>query len=128
MATRSRIGILKEDNSILSIYCHNEGYPGSVGALLKRHYATTELVMKLLELGDLSCLGKKIGKRVDFDHPRARVDDKQCIAYRRDRGDSETDALLTTLHLEYSYMEEYNYLFVPNEGWKLVVNGNIQDY
>lgn len=128
MATRSRIGILRKDKTILSIYCHNNGYPESVGALLKRHYCREKRVQRLLELGDLSHLGKNIGSKIDFNDRATRIKSKQCVAYRRDGGDAETDPILTTSYVEYSHIEEYNYLFVPGEGWKLVVDGNIQDY
>ena len=38
MSTRSRIGILKSNGSIESIYCHLDGYPEWVGKKLYRYY------------------------------------------------------------------------------------------
>ena len=37
MATRSFIGIVEEDK-IKGIYCHWDGYPENVGAILNGHY------------------------------------------------------------------------------------------
>ena len=54
MATRSRIGIQLPDNSILSVYCHWDGYPEWMGRILKTHYNTKEKVAELIDGGDMS--------------------------------------------------------------------------
>lgn len=69
MSTRSRIAIEIGDK-VKSIYCHSDGYPEGVGAILKKHYTDPEKIEKLMELGDLSRLGtfydKKLAK-MDWD-------------------------------------------------------------
>lgn len=57
MGTRSRIGMLKKDGSVESIYCHYDGYLEGVGRILADHYRTEEKVVELLNLGNISCLG-----------------------------------------------------------------------
>jgi hypothetical protein len=44
------------DGSILSIYCHFDGYPDFNGVKLQEHFNTTEKVQELIDLGDISCL------------------------------------------------------------------------
>lgn len=57
MSTRSRIGIDKGDGVIRSIYCHFDGYPEGVGAVLRDHYRLVNKADKLIRLGDISTLG-----------------------------------------------------------------------
>lgn len=57
MATRSLIGMVKEDKSIQVIYCHWDGYPTYVGAQLALNYYDKNTIQSLLDLGDRSSLG-----------------------------------------------------------------------
>ena len=54
MSTRSRIGILLPDDSILSVYHHWDGYPEWLGRILKQHYNTKEKVAELIDGGNMS--------------------------------------------------------------------------
>jgi predicted CxxxxCH...CXXCH cytochrome family protein len=83
MSTRSRIGIINKDKTVTSIYCHFDGYPEGVGKTLKQHWMDTKKIKKLLKLGNLSILGKEIGKKQNFDSP-SNTD--WCLTYGRDRG------------------------------------------
>ena len=56
MATRSRIGLQLSDDSIVSVYCHYDGYPAYNGRILRTHYDTREKVEALVDGGDVSCL------------------------------------------------------------------------
>jgi hypothetical protein len=56
MATRSLIGMVKEDKSIQVIYCHWDGYPEYVGLQLHLNYSDKETLQKLMDLGDRSSL------------------------------------------------------------------------
>ena len=56
MATRSRIGILLPDDSILAVYCHWDGYPEYNGVVLRKKYNTYEKVAELIDGGDMSSL------------------------------------------------------------------------
>ena len=90
MATRSRIGIEEEEGRVRSIYCHYDGYPEGVGAVLSKHYQDADKVRQLMELGDLSILGAEIGEKQDFNK-RNSVED-WCLAYGRDRQETATDS------------------------------------
>ena len=54
MSTRSRIGILLPDDSILSVYHHFDGYPEGLGVKLVEHYNTYEKVSELIDGGNMS--------------------------------------------------------------------------
>jgi len=71
MATRSRIAIENQDGTVNSVYCHFDGYVNGVGKTLFNHY-DQEKLEKLLELGDISTLGKST---------------EDTEAYHRDRGE-----------------------------------------
>ena len=57
MGTRSEIGIVKDDGSIESIFCHYDGYISGVGATLLEFYNTKEKIMALMKCGHLCGLG-----------------------------------------------------------------------
>lgn len=80
MSTRSLIGRQYADGTVRFIYCHRDGHPEGVGAVLRRHYREPDKVEVLLALGDLSWLGTEI-KAPDYanDNPG-----QFCIAYGRD--------------------------------------------
>lgn len=75
MSTRARVGIVRPDGSILSIYTHSDGYISHHGPILLEHYDTAQKVLALIKMGDCSCLGET-------------VDD--CIFYKRDRGEDDS--------------------------------------
>ena len=61
MATRSRIGLQLSDDSIVSVYCHYDGYPAHNGRVLRTHYDTIEKVRELIDGGDMSCARTNAG-------------------------------------------------------------------
>jgi hypothetical protein len=61
MATRSRIGIQLKDESVLSVYCHWDGYPEFNGKKLKEHFSSYEQATELIDGGDISCLWTNAG-------------------------------------------------------------------
>ena len=61
MGTRSRIGIQLQDNSVLSVYCHYDGYPEFNGRVLRDNYNTVEKVKELIDGGDMSCTWTNAG-------------------------------------------------------------------
>jgi hypothetical protein len=112
MATRSYIGVRNTDASVDYIYCHFDGYPEHNGAILREYYSNINRVNELLNLGDLSVLGKFIGEKMDFNK---RVQDT-CLAYGRDRGESnvdkknsEYDKLITDQSVDYVYIFDGDY-------------------
>jgi len=61
MGTRSRIGIQLKDDSILSVYCHWDGYPSFNGKVLREFYNTKEKVNQLINGGNISSLHTNVG-------------------------------------------------------------------
>ncbi len=91
MATTSTIAIEKEDGTIESITCNNDGYLNCVGFVLHQFYNTEEKVKELIALGKLSSLKKNIkpiqtnksfltNKKHSFYHPQELT----TIALHRD--------------------------------------------
>jgi hypothetical protein len=56
MGTRSRIGIELKDHSVVSTYCHYDGYPEHNGKILTNLYTTKEQVSNLIDGGSMSSL------------------------------------------------------------------------
>ena len=61
MGTRSRIGIQLKDKSVLSVYCHWDGYPSFNGRVLNEFYNTPEKVANLINGGNISSLHTNVG-------------------------------------------------------------------
>mgnify|MGYP001434193364 CR=1 FL=1 len=93
MATRSMIGRQHADGTISATYCHWDGYPAHVGAILQQHYASADRIDALQALGALSELGPEIGAAHPFDahRPSHAAHDPRyaswCLSFFRDRGD-----------------------------------------
>jgi hypothetical protein len=115
MSTRSRIGIVNEDRSISSIYCHHDGYLSGVGATLARHYQDIGKLRALIALGDISSLG---------DTPALQDGTR---AYSRDAGEDLTPPLFSydEAHL-LQHAEEFTYLF-DGKWWVRDHNGPRQE-
>ena len=56
MATRSRIGLLLDNDYVLSVYHHWDGYPSGLGVFLQHNYTTKEQIAELLDGGDISSI------------------------------------------------------------------------
>ena len=63
MSTRCQISIFKEDNTILSCYCHYDGYVrGGIGEKLFNIYNSSELALKAVE----TCCGSMTKEKLDI--------------------------------------------------------------
>jgi hypothetical protein len=101
MATRSRIGIMLPDESVLSAYSHWDGYPSWMGRILKTHYNTKEKVAELIDGGDMS----------------TPWGDNKSAEYYSARGEDCPPRLDAN---KYDYLaegEEYAYLYTLNDEW-----------
>ena len=122
MSTRSRIGIEKEDGTIESIYCHFDGYLSHNGKILLEYYTDINKVKELISLGDLSCLGKYIGKKHNFDYSSDLCKD-WCLYYYRDREENweDTKPIISNNREEFCKAGDnycsYIYLFSNNNRW-----------
>lgn len=112
MATRCQIGKRLPDGRIRYIYCHFDGYESGVGVTLKEHYLVESKVDALLDLGDISALGKNIGEKQDFNNRNKKED--WCLAYGRDRGETGVDAVITDKWSEFM-QQGIAYLYENNQ-------------
>jgi hypothetical protein len=111
MATRSSIGYLKADGSVVAIYSHWDGYPAGVGKTLQENYQAAYKIGKLVQMGDVSSLGAEIGEKQDFND-RSTQKDEWTLFYGRDRGETGVDcrefesiaAWIEGLGQEYNYL------------------------
>ena len=81
MATRSILIMKKENGQIQATYVHSDGDDHL--PILQNYYNTQQQVEELCKLGDLSVLGRTIGKSPD----KTSHNNEYCVAYHRDRGD-----------------------------------------
>ena len=111
MATRSRIGIQLADESILSVYCHWDGYPEFNGVKLVEHFNTREKVSSLIDGGDISSLW------TNLDWNNETLPETGPLYYSS-RGEDSPPRLDAN---KYDYLadgcEEYHYIFTRNNQW-----------
>jgi hypothetical protein len=134
MGTRSRIGIEMPDHSVVSSYCHWDGYPEHNGRILVQHYLNREDVQELIDGGSMSSLRT----RGTWDHSSPLRDengeyisdaagylmyendrDPQPL-YHSERGDGEDPTHTSFDEFVSGNLcgEEYAYLFDLNGNWK----------
>jgi hypothetical protein len=138
MATRSRIGIVNEDGTVSSIYCHFDGYVSGVGKKLVENYTNRDKVKELISLGSISSLGERVSpddplkgyeegkaksilerfnpkEKHSFDNPAPGV----TVAYHRDRGEEYFGPRVNESLDDYLLddNEEYGYVFTLESEW-----------
>ena len=112
MGTRSRIGIELQDQSIVSVYCHYDGYPAFNGKVLRDNYDTVEKVKELIDGGNMSCTWTNAG------WGNETLPESGALYYTM-RGESlEDNAPRLDKDMEefFSDGEEYSYIF-RNGNW-----------
>lgn len=115
MATRSRIGMVNEDGTVSSVYCHWDGYPSYNGRVLSENYTDLEKVKKLIDLGSISVLKDEV--ETDDPHTFDKPKEGITIAYHRDRGENYDPPRINESLDEYleDDNEEYGYFFLDGE-------------
>ena len=112
MGTRSRIGIELSDSSILSVYCHYDGYPSFNGKVLHEFYDTKEKVTQLINGGDMSCTWTNAGwnnETLPESGPLHYTSRGESIDMNAPRLDKDMEEFFTD-------NEEYSYVFT-SAGW-----------
>lgn len=126
MATRSFIGKKLDDDNVRFIYCHYDGNPEYNGKILLEHYDLNN-IDRLLDLGDLSSLGKRIDP-ISPEHSFSNPECDTCIFYGRDRGEKYVDSKVRDiedyLHDIDDWDIEYKYLLDSDGRWYCYVNGD----
>ena len=126
MGTRSRIGIQLKDNSVLSVYCHYDGYPEFNGRVLRDNYNTIEKVKELIDGGDMSCTWTNAGWNNETLpesgplHYTSRGESLESNAPRLD------DSIFEFIR-DKNNNEEYAYIWSLNNEWKCVKMNQFND-
>jgi hypothetical protein len=110
MSTRSRIGLELPDGSVISSYCHFDGYPEFNGVKLVEHFNSYEKVAELIDMGDISCLWTNAGWNNET------LPETGPLPYSA-RGEDCPPRLDAN---KYDYLadgEEYAYIFTQNDEW-----------
>ena len=136
MATRSIIGILHDNNTIESIYCHFDGYPSNTGYFLLTYYNTKQKVLDLIKKGDLSSLASSF----DWNEQELpRIDNKiqltpRHYSKRKDQPEPSTRPIVHDIQIKFFddlMGEEYKYLYIPEDRKDVLFSGwkcwNVQD-
>lgn len=111
MATRSRIGIMLPDESVLSVYHHWDSYPEWLGRILKTHYNSREKAAELIDGGDMSCCWTELPMDQDGNPSEYGPN------YYSQRGEDCPPRLDAN---KYDYLadgEEYAYIFTLDDEW-----------
>jgi hypothetical protein len=110
MSTRSRIGLELSDGSVISSYCHFDGYPEFNGVKLVEHFNSYEKAAELIDLGDISALWTNAGWNNET------LPETGPLPYSS-RGEDCPPRLDAN---KYDYLaegEEYAYIFTQNGEW-----------
>jgi len=122
MSTNAVIGMQFPSGHIKSIGLHSDGYPKHAGAVLIEHYADTNKVDMLINLGDISFLGPEV-----HNAPKEVIDTDEVYdftsAYHRDKGEEFNPPRVfasTYLWLRdatNNTSAQYGYLYEVSKGW-----------
>ena len=97
MGTRSTIALEFADGTVEQVYCHWDGYLAHNGQILFQYYTDPFKLRDLIDMGDLSSLGKVIGQAHPFSPHGSKEDEAlyeaakaegACTFYGRDRGET----------------------------------------
>jgi hypothetical protein len=129
MGTRSTIALEFADGTVQQVYCHWDGYLAHNGQILLKHYSDPFVLRDLIDLGDISSLGRNLGNGHPFSKFGLKEEDPdydQMIAlckqseeegwttfYGRDRGETGIDARKFKDYEDYlanHQYEEYDYI------------------
>ena len=115
MGTRSTIALEFADGSVQMVYCHWDGYIEHNGAILEKHYKDPFVLQKLIDLGDMSSLGERIGTQHAFE----KAPQGECTFYGRDRNESGCEARKFKDFADYKanhQYEEFEYILRNIDG------------
>ena len=129
MGTRSTIALEFADGTVEQIYCHWDGYLSNNGQILARHYSDPFKVRQLMDLGDMSSLGERIGTQHAFD----KAPEGECTFYLRDRKEQGCKAKKFKDYADYvenHQYEEYEYILRQVDGkavWFVADHDNVYE-
>ena len=134
MGTRSRIGYELPDHSVVSVYCHWDGYLEHNGRILVQEYLDRNKVQELIDGGAISSLRTRgtwsTGSALRDEHGEFIYDAAGYLTYEDDRDpqplyyterSEELEVVLSSFDKFVSGNlgdEEYAYLYDLNDNWK----------
>ena len=123
MGTRSTIALEFADGTVEQVYCHWDGYLENNGKILQEHYSDPFKLRDLIDLGDISSLGKNVGSKHPFSPHGSEQDEAayheavdlrgETTFYGRDRGETGVRAKKFVDfqdYLAHHQYEEYEYI------------------
>ena len=136
MGTRSTIALEFADGTVEQVYCHWDGYLEHNGKILAEHYSDPFVLRELIDMGDMSSLGKVIGKKHPFSPAynetniakKAKIQKEIDLAneagyttfYKRDRGEEGCESKKFVDfqdYLAHHQYEEYEYILRKDGNW-----------
>jgi hypothetical protein len=126
MGTRSTIALEYADGTVGQVYCHWDGYLENNGMILYKHYSDPFKLRDLMDIGDLSSLGERIGTQHAFD----RAPEGECTFYKRDRKENGVSQKMFANFEDYlanHQYEEYEYILRNDNGvavWYVADHGD----
>jgi hypothetical protein len=129
MGTRSTIALEYADGTVGQVYCHWDGYLENNGMILYKHYVDPFKTRELLDLGDISSLGKNIGEQHPFSPHGSKEDEAAydlaqaqgaTTFYGRDRGEDGIAQKMFKSYEDYvadHQYEEYEYILRRDGFW-----------
>jgi hypothetical protein len=130
MGTRSTIALEFADGTVESVYCHWDGYLEHNGKILLENYTDPFKLRDLIDLGDISSLGKEIGSKHPFSPHSSPADEiayheavdlgGATTFYGRDRGEAGVSAksFVDFQHYLVNHQyEEYEYILRRDGNW-----------
>jgi hypothetical protein len=127
MGTRSTIALEYADGTVEQIYCHWDGYLSHNGQILHKHYSDPFKLRDLIDLGDMSSLGERIGTQHAFE----KAPEGECTFYLRDRKEQGCGANKFKDYADYienHQYEEYEYILRNIDGkavWFVADHDNV---
>tara|TARA_R100000773_G_scaffold38593_1_gene33805 strand:- start:738 stop:1217 length:480 start_codon:yes stop_codon:yes gene_type:complete len=114
------IGILHDNNTIESIYCHYDGSPKHTGYFLLTYYNTKQKVLDLIKKGDLS----SIAASHDWQNQQLPTIENKIqltpkpYSKRKDQPEPSTQPIVHDIQCNFFndlMGEEYKYLYIPED-------------
>lgn len=128
MGTRSTIALEYADGTVEQVYCHWDGYLAHNGKILRDYYTNPFILRDLIDLGDISSLGKIVGTKHPFSPHEGETQKALYEAamaqgattfYGRDRGEMGVQAKKFASYEDYvknHQYEEYDYILRNIDG------------
>ena len=139
MGTRSTIALEFADGTVEQVYCHWDGYLEHNGKILRDYYSNPFILRDLIDMGDISSLGRIVGTKHPFSPHEGETQKALYEAamaagattfYGRDRGETCPAKKFKDYadYVENHQYEEYEYILRNVDGkatWFVADHDNV---